>query len=415
MTPLRFDIAIIGNSLSSRMAAALLAKHGKRVFRLASPAALNPWQMSSSFTGKLLEALGSRGHSGTGAPFQVLSTHARVTFRADLPLKTELLREFGASAPTVGALLDEFERYGSALEELLWVHGGLPAGGIAGWLKWRWLCLRRKLPAGRLSAPLAPRLQGMPQPAAEWLRDLFQGLTLQPVATLSVADAALLWTQSRQPPALTAESLDELLGKRFEQFHGVDVPLDALNAIEQAQGQWICSFSGGKRFQAEHLVLGDLSLNLPGISPPSRLPAPPRPQHFTAAITQGRVSALLEKRVIAGGNLPMQLALIDTPDGPTGFISAGSGAEPADVHRQLEPILPFARYAIEPHRNSAAAVPAAGTQSACTIFNCPLHFAHHGWLADETRLLPQLGSGGAALVAWTLVRRLDPAITFHGS
>lgn len=405
----RFDIAIIGDSLAARMAAALLAKHGKRLILLSTSMHRDPWQHSSFFVEKLLNALGGRECLAPCQPFQVLSARARVTIHREVPLRQELAREFGRAATQVEALLNELEQFGTLLEEVLWEHGGLPQGGLRETAAWRWLCLRRKLPLATLSRPLNERIQGLPEPAAEWLRDLFQGLSLQPLTALTVADGALLWTHARRPEGFVSDELSALLRKRFEQFHGTEAQLENLEKLEHSHGQWVGSLPEGRRFQAGQLILGDLAQGLPEHAPllPRQTFLPTR--HFTTSALDGQLSALLAKKVIAGGHLPMRMAIVPTTAGVIEDIGSIARGEENDVRRQLEPILPFARYTLDPMANSQKLIETAEvTVSPLSIFKLPLRLGSHLWCADETRLVPHLGCGGAALVAWTLLRHLAP-------
>jgi hypothetical protein len=411
----RFDIAIAGDCLAGRMAAALLAKHGKRLLILSTPLCHDLWQHSSGFVEKLLAILGGRACFAPYAPFQVISSQARVTIHPELPLAMELAREFGDSSTAVLALLAKLEHTGQRLEELLWEHGGLPATGLTETARWRWLCLRRKLSLSSLGTPLASQLQNFPEPVDEWLRALFQGLALRPLDSLTVADGALLWAHACRPEGIAATELQQLLHKRFEQFHGVEDSLAGLSSLEFRLGQWHGTLQNGNRFQAQELVLGDLGYE-PGnhgqpLSP--RLPSPNR--HFLTSALDGSLSPLLERRVIAGGPLPMRMVVTATASGSTGQVGSTRFADELQVHRQFEPILPFARYTLNRQEHDRPDTDPSDSATGPSLFKLPLHQGNHLWCVDETRLLPHLGVGGAALLAWTLVRHLDPKIIVHSN
>jgi hypothetical protein len=108
----------------------------------------------------------------------------------------------------------------------------------------------------------------------------------------------------------------------------------------------------------------------------------------------------------------MRLTIASTGRGLTGNVSSSVDAEEADIRRQLEPFLPFASYALDPQARIRRAPEAA--LATPVLFKLPLRLGNHLWCADETRLLPQLGCGGAAMIAWTLARHLDPTITAQG-
>jgi hypothetical protein len=412
----RFDIVVAGDSLAGRIAAALLVKHGKRLLILSTLLCRDPWLHSSLFVEKLLGILGGRACFAPYEPFQVLSCRSRVTIHPELSLGDELAREFGDAATAVMALLAELESTGKLLEELLWEFGGLPTGGWREAASWHWLCLRRKLSLPALTLPLTERCRNLPEAAAEWLRDLFQGLSLKPLETLTVADGALLWAYACRPESLAAKELDQLLHKRFEQFHGVEAGLETLSALEHRHGQWHGTLQGGSQFQAQHLILGDLSheIDSHGLPLPPQLPAPNR-QFLTSAL-DGRLSPLLEQRVIAGGTLPVRMVVTATTAGLAGQIGSCSTADDVQVLRQLEPVLPFVRYTLDRHPHDRHHADPTDAPGKCLpLFRLPLRLGNQLWCADETRLLPHLGIGGAALLAWTLVRILDPSILIRSS
>jgi hypothetical protein len=410
MAQSRFDIAIIGGTPAAGMVAALLARHGRRVLHLATAKPCDPWQSSSLFLRKLLETLSGQSCLVAPQPFQVLSSRARITIHPAVPLADELAREFGAAADRVGAVLAELEALGGRLEALLWEHGGLPADTIRGRAGWRWLCLRRKFATASLATPLAARLHTLPEAAAEWLTDLFQGLAMQPLTALSVADGALLWAQARHPEAVSVGELTALLQKRFEQFHGVTTAVESLAALEHRNGQWFGSLHNGGSCQAGQLILGDCDQELPGHG----FPAPPQtltpPQQLLTSPLDGQLSPLLEGRVIVGGRLPLRLLFTTAPAGLSAHLSASVLADEAQIRRQLEPVLPYARYTLQVQTTGRTTVRLANpAATAPSLFKLPLHPGSRLWCLDPAALLPQLGSGGAPLLAWTLLRRLQPA------
>ncbi len=405
----RFDIAIVGNRLAARMAAALLAKQGKRLILVGAPGCPDPWQHSSLFLDKLLATLGGLSQVTPGQAFQVLSRRARVTVHREVPLAGELQREFGGVAQALVDLLDGLEKIGRQLELLLWEYGGLPGQGLRAAASWRWLCLRRKLPLNRLGVPLADHLRQLPESAAEWLSDLFQGLSLQPLTALTVADGALLWAHARHPTGIAEEELSALLHKRLEQFHGVEAGLADLASLEYRNHLWTVTLHSGGSFQAGQLVLGDLDGELPLRDAALPLhPVTPSQQLVTTAL-DGQLSPLLESRVIAGGALPLRMVTASDTTGMTASISTSVLADEAQIRRQLAPVLPFADYSLHGkasgHNTLRLPDPSAAAPS---LFKLPIGLGSRLWCTDETRLLPHLGLGGAALLAWTLVHQLNP-------
>jgi hypothetical protein len=96
-----------------------------------------------------------------------------------------------------------------------------------------------------------------------------------------------------------------------------------------------------------------------------------------------------------------------------GEVGTSPDTDEPGVRSQLEPILPFAKFTLSPLATARREPGMPGSAVALSRFKLPLHSGNHLWCADETRLLPQLGNSGAALLAWTLARRIDPTIVSH--
>lgn len=414
MSSRRFDIAFLGTSLAARMAAPLLAKQGKSVLLLADRQPGDAWHHSSLHLEKLLGTLGGRDCFASYRPLQVLSARARVTIQPELPLGGELQREFGADGSAVQRLLNDLEHLGAGLEELFWQQGGLPLQNLAGKLRWRWQCQRGKLPAGRLSAPLAPRLDSVSPPAREWLYDLFQGLSLQPVRQLRVADGALLWHHARRPEGIAPREFDLLLGKRFEQFHGVTLPLATVSTLSGNGRDWRCELAGGGHLLAGTLVLGHAhAATASGIALPPILAPQPAASLLTSDL-DGQLSPLLAPRVIIGGALPLRMTIDPAGHELRGRLACPGSAETSAVRAQLAPVLPFARYQLDADPAQTPEPPSARQNPALfDLFSLPLSLGNRLFCADESTLLPHLGTPGAALLAWSLVNRLHPASRAH--
>ena len=404
----RFDIAIVGDSLASRMVAAVLAKHGKRVLLFSAPTCHETWHTSSLFVGKIIAGMGGNAQLTPAQPFQVLSSRARLTITPGRPLLEELQREFGTAAPSLVNFLARLKNAGTALEELFREHGGLPESGFADTMRWRWLCLRRKFPLGALSTPLARTLHVFPEAATEWLRDLFQGLSLLPIEALSQIDGALLWANANHSGGMSDNDLRELLHKRFEQFHGVETDLQTLRSFEHTGGHWEYALQNGGHFRSDQLIIGDLGRELPGrgiaLPRPSRVPA----RHFATSPLNNQLSPLLTQRFIPGGPVPMRFTANTTPEGIVGQVGVPAGTDDGHIQTQLAPFLPFARYSLSLRDTGKHVLTEPDANRA--LFKLPYRLGSHLWCADETRLLPHLGTGGAALLAWTIVRKIEPSV-----
>lgn len=406
MSSQSYDIAIIGGSLSARIAAALLAKRGNKVLFLRNSEARAPaWFHSSIFLEKLLGVLGGRSCFVAQLPFQVISERSRLTLGNDIPLAEELQREFGAAAVQVNQWLSELNRQGTQLEELFWENGGLPWPSLKAAARFKFLCVRRHIDLSELDKPVAPSLEKIPLTARTFVKDMLQGLSLTSVSELSYARAAMLWAQALRPENLKEPDFSQMLNKRFEQFHGIKAPLDDLKMIDSNGSRWLGGhFKSGHTFTAQHFLLGDKALgylfNLAEASPTAY------PQTAWGRQTSDlshQLSPLLATRIICGGPLPLRLALEHDLE-IQGLIMTRPEATEAEIRKQLEPVLPFAKYQLT--AESPPPVPANGYGQVSPLAKLPIHISANLYCADRTVLLPDMGAAGAAMLAWTLVEKL---------
>ncbi len=410
MSSKRYDIAIIGGSLSARIAASLLAKQGSRVlFLRCREATASAWFPSSLFLEKLLGILGGRACFVGQRPIQVISRHARVTLSSDIPLDEELQREFGGKANATISWLSALHDLGVALEELFWDNNGLCWPSLKTTARFRMLCLRRRLKWTELDAPIATELEHHPEKVRLFLTDLFQGLSLMPTSSLSRAGAALLWAQALRPENLREPDFSQLLNKRFDQFHGSKAHLDELEALDFDGSRWTGGrFKTGGQFSAATFLLGDTRWSDRFHAGKTRLPSQPQPLSScrTSELT-GQLSPLLETRVICGGPRPLRLAIEEQDLQLTGRLLGAPGMSEEQLRTQLEPILPFARYRILPDDEpSAAPQTAAGPPPPHRLAELPLRIGSNLYCADGNALLPEMGAAGAALLGWTLAHHL---------
>ena len=407
MSVRQYDIAVIGCTLSARIAAALLAKSGQRVLFVRQREATAPtWFHSSLFLQNLLDLLGGRSCFAASQPFQVLAEEARITLHPDVALEGELQRELGPASTDALLILSTLHRLGKQLENVLWQNGGLPWPSVAGRTRFKLLCARRKLKTERLHTPVNALLKNLTDPARQLLRDLFQGLALAPIDQISQGEAAMLWTQVMGSEHLKEPDFSQLLSKRFEQFHGAKDDLEQLADLQREGRRWTGGrFKEGGRFTATTFLLGDrrwlehfapLSTSLPVADHSFQLPL---------GDLTGQLSPLLEARVVCGGPTPLRLTISTQNERTYGQIDGYGRFDPNQLHEQLEPVLPFARYQFPPPTSETDG---SVVHPICPVLgNQPLKLADNLYLADSTTLFPGLGAAGAALLGWTLYRKLS--------
>ncbi len=411
MSKKHYDIAIIGGSLSARIAAALLAKQGSKVLFLRNREAKAPaWFHSSIFLEKLLGVLGGRSCFVAQRPIQVISTNSRVTLSSDVPLEEELCREFGNTTGTaVVQWLESLNTLGVKLEEFLWENGGLPWPSLKATGRFKLLGLRRRINWHEIEGPVSESINHFPKSARTFLTDLLQGLASAKVSKFSYARAAMLWAQALRPENLKEPDFSQMLNKRFEQFHGAKSQLDNLEKLDYNGSKWVGGkFKSGGEFTADNFLLGDkIWIDKFSQVKSSQLPIPEPPAVFRTSDLRGQLSTLLATRIICGGELPLRMAIEDHDEELKGLIISSSRATESMVRLQLETVLPFVKYrlsqespALETEQNEGKAT---RTKS---LTNLPLKIEKNLYCVDRTVLLPEMGAAGAALLGWTVAENL---------
>jgi hypothetical protein len=410
MNSKHFDVAIIGESLAARIAAALLAKLGSRVLLLSHPEpSASTWFHSSLFLEKILGILGGRDCFVAQQQIQVLSCKARITLSNDIPLDVELNREFGESGPAITHWLQQLEDLGNQLESLFWENGGLPWPTFKAAARFRLLCLRRKVNLKHLDKPITQTLEQLPRCATGFITDLLQGLAMVRIEQLSRDRASLVWAQAMRPENLKQADFCQLLNKRFDQFHGRRAPLEELEGLEYNGSR--CTggkFKGGPHFTATHFLIGDTEWF--DRFAPAKVEKPPRSTRLTRLMTsnlKGHLSPLLATRIICGGEVPLRLAIEQEGDRLIGHVTSTGESNQAQLREQLNPVLPFVRYQFSEtsglldQQDGRSLLPRPQQ-----LTRLPLHLGANLYCADNDLLLAEIGSGGAALLGWTLAEEL---------
>jgi len=357
-----YDVVILGDSLASQIAGALLVKGGCRVLTFRppesrpAPLTLSPIPVSRPVE-KLLDLLGGRNCVAQMPPYHVVTRESRFEIAGGNPLDDELSREFGADALLAAAQLKKLQHIGEKLELLILKNGGLPVSGAGNRLRFSRDTLLGGLLKGtgqsleRFFAPLPPSSRNA-------LTVLFAGLTLTPGDRLSVAEAALLWTGILRGKAVATPDFVKLLSQRYEQFHGGDETLSTIRDVEydkhkltdlqlkkgrQCSGAWYLLGSpngirpiekalASQNATPERTTYQLLTSTLDGpLSPmlcPVNLPESPFPVRFSLAHSHGSQIGVLDLR--------------------TGNDAAGTLPEHAELKRILDPLLPFGEYTFEP-------------------------------------------------------------------
>jgi glycine/D-amino acid oxidase-like deaminating enzyme len=411
MNSKHYDVAIIGESLAARIAAALLAKSGIRVLLLSQrEPSSSTWGHSSLFLEKILGILGGRDCFVAQQQIQVLTCKARITLSNDIPLDGELKREFGESSGSATAhWLQQLQALGNQLEDFFWENGGLPWPTFKAGARFRLLCLRHKVNLKQLDKPITQTLEQLPRCATGFISDLLQGLAMVRIEQLSRNRAALVWAQAMRPENLKQADFCQLLNKRFDQFHGLRAPLDELESLEYNGSR--CTggkFKGGPQFTATYFLIGDTEWF--DRFAPGKIEKPARSTRLTRLMTSnlhGHLSPLLATRIICGGDVPLRLAIEQQGDQLIGQVVSAGESDQTQLRKQLEPVLPFVRYQFS---ETSGQIDQQNGRLLLSqpqqLTRLPLQLGANLYCADNDLLLAEMGSGGAALLGWTLAEKL---------
>ncbi|MEJ2201718.1 MAG: hypothetical protein P8X63_12015, partial [Desulfuromonadaceae bacterium] len=237
MSKHHYDILILGESLTARLAGALLAKAGRRLLTFADRVESPPaWLGNSLYMRQILDLLGGRHQLAPAPRLQILCGQTRLELHGCYPLEEELQREFPSCHEQLHQLLQWLKTRGETLEQQLWESAGPPLFGFVGELRLGARLLLRRSGYRSLRQPLHRFLQEIQDlEARRWLDTLFSGLALQPARNLTLAEGALLWNNLSQTQAIAESSFRELLEQRYQQFHGRLESPDVIEQLTNAQ------------------------------------------------------------------------------------------------------------------------------------------------------------------------------------
>ncbi len=395
MNQAQFDVIILGESLAGRVAAAILARAGLRLLSL-QPAAdpiPAPWCFSSTWLERLMEQMDGRTLLTHPIHFQYLCGSLRLDLHGPNPLREELRREIPRQAAQIEAALNDLEVLGNRLAEVIGEGNGLPLAGDPARVRFVLRCLRRGITPGRLKQPVAGRLAKLDPSVAALLGGLLGGLTLTPPERLSVAEAALLWHGANAASGISPAGLDELLLRRFRQFHGEEEDLVGLEGIEAGARQPIrVRLKGGRLLTCTKLIVASpellrhLSSSLPAAQ---ALDAPP-----AVMLSLGdKLTPVLAEHLILDGCPPLRLSFSGLPAQRVVQVEGSEAADRNTVQERLAKLLPFATFKLaadlpappRPERNGLAGA-AARAIPARDCYLC------------HRAVLPALGSSGEVLI-----------------
>lgn len=407
----QYDVIIVGESLASRIAGALLCKNGCRVLYFGEKDRPLPgWLNASLHLEHLLEVLGGRSCYTSPAPFQVLTPSVRLEINGPIPLEEELRREFPKSHATVAALLKKLAQGGQRLEEILRKSVAAPLFGFSGRLLFPLRRMVARPGLGSLTRPFSDStapLSSDPE-AREALLALFSGLSMTADEELSVGEAALLWHSCTRPSGVSSSGLDELLRHRFEQFHGETEEFADLQELTfKGRRPTGAKLKRGGGCTADHFLFagtGAVSGLLPARGKEEASPAAKR--LLTSGLDE-KISPLLANRLVVAGSPPLRLTVGKRSGRTLCAMDFTAGADPTEetLRSMLAPVFPFADLTLSPPE-STPFLPVASRTGRLLGSRTSLAMAPGASLCDGSLTLPSLGACGEALIGINLAERL---------
>jgi hypothetical protein len=420
-----YQVIILGDCLASRIAGVILAKRGCRILTLQGKRPTeHPWFQSSFHLEQLLESLGGRACFIPPTPFQVLTEDCRFEINGSSPLEEELRREFPARHKEMLTVLARLDSLGKDLEKVLWRCGGLPFFGAGSRLKFTTRRLFSGLVGKGMMRPLSEVLLPFADdPSGVALNALFAGLAMTPPEALTVAEGALLWSNATSTRNISPSGLDDLLGHRYEQFHGEIGDLAQVQSLDfKGNNLHSATLHNGARCSADHFILGSPeALPLLPEKLRNKVSGPPRGwAQFTAALDDTLVSSHLAPRVILAGSPPLRLTLTARENQIQCSIGVPWQSDTTDetkvgeiVRRLSLQLFPFARFDLQ----AVQPLPAGktGAQKRGTRFlgaSNGMRLRGNLLLCHGPGILPSLAATGEVLAGFSaagqIYRRLKP-------
>ena len=417
-----YDVIILGESLASRIAAVLLARGGCRVLTLREAEPSFPaWLWPSLHLERLLEKLDGRACFTPARPFQVLTGESRLDFNGPNTLEEELRRELGGAFSQAFEALQRLQLLGTHLEDVLWESGGPPLLGLSSRLRFAGKRLRRQLPLRQLQRPFQVDLETLePGPGRRVLETLFSGLALRPAASLSLAEVALLWNGAGKNIGISRSALDELLRRRYTQFHGEEGDLSHLQSMNaRDKGTPVATLKDGTEWGARYCLIGSSSCSAPlpkALDSQANPPSAPVPLQFVTSSLGDKVSPLLAPFVLLEGEWPLRIRFVPENHDMVAIIDCFAEDGPAaeiekSLQVRLRELLPFVDFNLEraSHETHSAETPSGCQPPFGQVFpgaHTSLKAKGNFFCCQGTRVFPSLGATGEVLVGTTIGRHL---------
>lgn len=410
MSQTHFDVAILGEGLGSRIAGALLAKSGLKVLTFAEEGnSLPPWIQVSLHLERILERLD--GQSCLSAPehFQLLTDKTRIDFHGSSILEEELRREFPSGHRNISDFLDHLKSLGYLIEKALLENGGFPLKGIKSRFHFLFKRVRHRLFGRRFSSPLHESFRDdFSRDELDILSALFSGLSLTSFDRLSVAECALLWGAASHSKGICVASLDDLLQRRYGQFHGSIESLKRINSVRNTRVDlFTFNLDNGHTCTATTCLLGseegrDHFSKLTH----KKLPLPLPTNKFTTTPLGYKISPLLAEHIITSKPTPIRISLTGEGSNLNALVDLPPDTSSnEDIKHTLKDIFPFTALELAPFSPTPGADkldthPPASAHFSAAMRN--IKTSRNLYFSIGSSLFPSLGPVGEVLTAYSI-------------
>ncbi len=309
-----YDVIFAGESLASRIAAALLTRQGKRVLVFGGDARATPhWLFGSFLLDEVLARLGWRAGADAFAEVQVITPQSRVDLHGPGSLDEEIAREIPYGQGLI-PFLGKLSRLDRHLEETFKRRPKLAlAGDIEKRLVFLGSGLRGKFGEFKASGSFRGHLRPLSEDERTFAVALFEGLACAPLDHISLGEAALLWGQAMHPQRFAPADLEDFLVLRFEQFHGNRMQLDDLHSISRQGRLFDALTKNGVHCRSRFVVFGDQTVQNRFFEGEDVCPAFERLSIEIA----GQISPLLAQRILLAGDPALRLLVGREENGKT--------------------------------------------------------------------------------------------------
>lgn len=348
MATQHYNLIIVGDAPAGRLAGILLGREGSRVLHLTGfgwPTYLL-WQSSQLFE-LLLDRLQARTCLTTPLPVQFHQQQLCCEIHGANLWSDEVRRERPDCYQQILGLLDQLSKWGALLQESLYQMGTSPGSSWKNNLSWKLTTIRNGIPGACRKLTLAAWLksQDVPISARTFISGLLTSCSLDLEDRLSLAEAALLWSQLTNRHMIAPAALNSILSQRLTDTGSETRSAFDLSAIAQGPNQTVTCTVGKQTFTSDALVVsGQSGWMIDGW--PAEPQQASRPAVWQLDQFAGSASRLLAPRLLVDSNAGSFQVGIGQRDGqPNIYVRTGLDlTETTELTAEVARLFPFAEF-----------------------------------------------------------------------